>query len=436
MKTVLIRAEDKNQWERRTPIVPQDLRWILQETGTNAFVQRSGKRVFPEIEFEKAGAEICEDMSPGEVIFGVKEIPVEKILDNKVYVFFSHTIKGQEYNMPLLKKILESRSTLIDYERIISSDNRRIVYFGNYAGDAGALDILSLTGEHWASRGIETPLSAVRRAHQYHSLQEARNHLKQIGERIRNSGLPAEVVPLTVGILGYGNVSRGAQEVFDCLPVRRIHPEEIDVLGRGNQLDSNTLYMTIFKEEHLVETKSGSPFDLKEYYTHPELYRSRFSRYLPYFTLLVNAIYWDVRYPRFVTWDVLSDLVSGPEPAKLASIADITCDKNGSIECNVRSTDSGMPAYQVNPLTREVRDGHLGDGIIVLAVDNLPCELPRDSSVFFSNQLKSLVPDILSADYNSSLEESGLKPEVRKAVIVYKGQLTEDYQYLQDYLPD
>jgi alpha-aminoadipic semialdehyde synthase len=435
MKKLLIRAEDKNRWERRTPLVPDDLAAILASTGARAFVETSDKRFFHQDRYAAAGAAACTGMAEGEVILGVKEIPVEKILDNKTYVFFSHTIKGQKDNMPLLKRIMDSGSTLIDYEKITDDKGRRLIYFGPYAGDAGAIDILSLMGEHWAAKGIETPFSAVRRAHQYDSVQAAREHLTQIGRAIETDGLPESLCPFTVGILGYGNVSGGAQQIIDCLPTRRIAADGIDAFIRSGDGDRHTVYVTVCKEQDLVRPKTaGASFDLQEYFDHPDRYESRFGRFLPSYTLLVNAVYWEKRYPRFVTWEGLKRLAEAGPTMKLAGIADITCDTHGSVECNVKSTDSDMPAYRVDAAAGTTADGHLGDGIVLLAVDNLPCELPNDSSTFFSNQLKPFVPGLLQADYATSLDTSGLPPEIKRAVIVYNGQLTADYDYLGEHL--
>ena len=435
MKKLLIRAEDKNRWERRAPIVPADLEQILSDTGARAFVERSDKRFFSEDRYAAAGAVGCEGMGDGDVILGVKEIPLEKILADKTYLFFSHTIKGQSENMPLLQKIIDSGSTLIDYEKITDEKGRRLIYFGPYAGDAGAIDILSLMGEHWADRGIPTPFASVRRAHQYDSVEAAREHLSDIGRQIQRDGLPAELSPFTVGILGYGNVSGGAQQIFDCLPTERIAADEINAFvseGRGNR---HTVYLTVFKEQDLVKpVNAGVAFDLQDYFDHPERYESRFEHFLPSLTLLVNAVYWDKHYPRFVTWAGLKRLSEPARTRKLSGIADITCDTFGSIECNVKSTDSDMPAYRVDPVAGTTHDGHLGEGIVLLAVDNLPCELPNDASSFFSNQLKPFVPGLLAADYDSTLEASGLPPEIQKAVIVYNGRLTESYDYLNAYL--
>jgi alpha-aminoadipic semialdehyde synthase len=435
LKRLLIRAEDKNRWERRTPLVPEDLREIIDETGASAVVEKSDKRVFAEDQYAASGAGSCEGMADGDVILGVKEIPVEKILDNKTYVFFSHTVKGQKENMPLLQRIIDGGCTLIDYERITDEDGRRLIYFGPYAGQAGAIDILSLMGEHWAAAGIDTPFAAVRRAHRYESVNAACAQIREIGGRIQKNGLPRHLCPFTIGVLGYGNVSGGAQQIFDCLPTERIAADEInDWVGRGRG-NRHTVYLTVFKEQDLVRPKAdGAVFDLQEYYDHPDRYESRFDRFLPSFTLLVNAVYWEKRYPRFVTWSALNRLAESTTPPKLCGIADISCDTCGSIECNIKSTDSDSPAYRVDPATGTVSNGHLGEGIVLLAVDNLPCELPRDSSAFFSSQLRPFVPGLLSADFDSSLEASGLPPEVKRAVIVYNGQLTGDYQYLNRYL--
>lgn len=435
MKRLLIRAEDKNRWERRAPIVPADLAAIVDQTGARTFVEKSAKRFFGEGQYTAAGAATCEGMADGDVILGVKEIPVEKILDNRIYLFFSHTIKGQKDNMPLLQRIMDSGSTLIDYEKITDEHGRRLIYFGPFAGDAGAIDILSLMGEHWAGRGIHTPLTAVKRAYRYDSVKTAAEHLTEVGRQIRRDGFPPSLCPFTVGILGYGNVSKGAQQIFDCLPTKRIEPDEInDFVGKGRG-DRHTVYVTVFREQDLVRPKAASTaFDLMEYYDHPERYESRFEQFLPSFTLLVNAVYWEKRYPRFVTWAGLKRLAETSPAPKLCGIADITCDTGGSIECNIKSTDSDMPAYRVDPAAGTTCDGHLGEGIVLLAVDNLPCELPNDASTFFSNQLKPFVPGLLQADYKGSLKESGLPPEIRNAVVVYNGRLTKKYEYLDAYL--
>ncbi len=433
MQSVLIRAEDKNVWERRAPLVPEDVQELKSRTGAEMFVQRSEKRFFKEAAYEQAGASVCDDMEPGDLILGIKEIPREKLLQGRTYCFFSHTIKGQAANMSLLRQIMEDGSTLIDYERIVDEKNRRLVYFGRYAGDAGALDILSLMGRRWEQQGLRTPFAQCRPAVEYSSVQEAREHLQEVGREIREKGLPGELGPLVIAVLGYGNVSSGAQQIFDCLPVQRIDPRELQRLAESKQLDPQGIYLSIFQEQDLVKPKQGD-FLLQDYYEHPERYESCFQEFLPHINILVNAVYWESRYPRFVTWEDLERLFKSEAAPKLSGIADISCDVGGAIECNVKTTDTGQPSYVVQPLTREVHDGYAGEGIVVLAVDNLPAEVPNDSSRFFSEQLKGFLPSLLEADFAGSLEDSGLCSELQRAVIVYKGKLTPDYQYLENFL--
>jgi saccharopine dehydrogenase (NAD+, L-lysine forming) len=433
VKSLLIRAEDKNQWERRTPLVPDDVKWLTDTCGITTFVEQSGKRFFPIEQYQQAGAIACNDMAHGDVIIGVKEIPQQKIIEGKTYIFFSHTIKGQADNMPMLKQLINQKCTLIDYEKITDQENHRLIYFGNYAGDVGALDILWLMGEYWQNQGIPTPFLECQQAIHYHSLTDARQHLLNVGDKIRHDGLPHALTPLVVGILGYGHVSQGAQAIFDCLPTKKIDPTELPALFRGSGKDNRTIFISIFKEEHLVKRRNGSVFNLKEYFQNPELYESQFEKYLPYLTILINAVYWDRRYPRFVTWEALRRLYNQTRP-KLNGIADITCDVNGSIECNVKVTNSGEPAYQCDPINQKINSGHRGAGIVVLAVDNLPTELPNDASMFFSHQLRPFIPSIVQADFTKPMPESGLSSELQKAVILYNGDLTPSFHYLKKYL--
>ncbi len=433
MNSILIRAEDKNIWERRTPLVPIDLKDILAQTRAEAFVQKCAKRIFTEKQYVDVGIKVCDTAHPGDVILGIKEIPLEKIAEKKVYLFFSHTIKGQKSNMPMLKKIISGGSTLIDYERIVDAAGKRLVYFGNYAGHAGAIDILWLMGEYWQNLGFETPFLKIKQALHYDSLQTAQKILTTVGEEIKKNGFPAEISPLTVAVLGYGNVAKGVQEILECLPIKMIPPDELEKVA-PNKSFSNYLNVVIFKEEHLVKPKSNHSFNLAEYYAHPENYESQFEKYLPHLSIIMNAIYWDKRYPKFVTSEALKKLWASTKSPKLAGIADITCDVNGSIECNVKTTNPGAPAYLYQPKADDIIDGHKGDGIVILAVDNLPAELPYDASLFFSNQLKQFIPNLILADFSKPFAQSGLSTALQTATIVYRGELTPAYQYLKSYL--
>jgi alpha-aminoadipic semialdehyde synthase len=176
---------------------------------------------------------------------------------------------------------------------------------------------------------------------------------------------------------------------------------------------------------------ASKQFDLQEYYKHPELYRSAFFRHAPHLTLLVNCIYWEPKYPRLITREQFHELYAGDKP-RLRVIGDISCDIDGSVACTVRSTAPDSPIYVYDPRSGETRDGVEGHGPVVLAVDFLPCELPVDASEFFSRSLLPFIPALARADFSAKLADSGLPPELQRATIVYHGQLTEPYQYLQN----
>ena len=438
-----IRLEDKNEWEARTPLVPVHVRELKEKHGVEVCVQTSPIRAFGEQEYTGAGATARQDLSECPVVLAIKEIPPELLERGKTYIFFSHTIKGQKANMPMLQRLLDLGCQLIDYEKIVDESGRRKVFFGNYAGLAGMIDTLWALGQRLAWENIATPFSQIRPTLQYDGLEEARPAIEEIGEQIARDGLPPALTPLICGFAGYGNVSRGAQEIYDLLPVREISPAELMTFDKG---DPHHVYKVVFKEQDMVKPlvvsqAEGAPFALQDYYDHPEKYGPQFERYVPRLTVLVNGIYWAERYPRLVTRQYLKELFShtvpvpwGSEKPRLRVIGDISCDEEGAIECNLRATSPGNPIYVYDPLTGEAHDGHEGRGVVVLAVDNLPCELPRESSTHFSTTLMPFVPEIAQADYGAPLDQCGLPPEVKRAVIAWQGQLTPDYRYLKEFL--
>ena len=431
-----VRREDKSIWERRVPVTPQDA-VDLKQQGIDVIVQPSPIRAIVDQEFVERGITVQDDLAPASVILAIKEIPDYVFEPNKTYVFFSHTIKGQPYNMPMLKRMLELGCTLIDYERVVDDKNRRLIFFGWHAGVAGMIDTLWALGQRLAWEGISTPFAELHQTRTYHDLAEAKKALARVRARIETEGLPKQLTPLIIGVAGYGNVSRGAQEMLDLLPVIEIQPEEVAAISAGAEPSRHHLYKVVFKEWHMVEPVSpqaaGTAFDLQDYYQHPEKYRGVFERYIPHLTVLVNAIFWSAKYPRLATKSYLRTLFSGAKP-RLRVIGDISCDVEGAIECTVKATDPGDPLFVYDPLTASVVDGHEGPGVVVVAVDILPSELPREASVDFSRILKPFIPAIAAADFSAPFEASNLPPEIKRAVIAYRGQLTPDYQYIQQYL--
>lgn len=426
-----IRREDKSEWERRTPLIPGHVR-DLMKNGVGVMVQPSHIRVFNETDYETVGAEVNEDLSSCKAVFGIKEMPSSFFREGGTYVFFSHTIKGQEYNMPMLRRMMELGCNLIDYETVMDEKKRRLIFFGKQAGQAGMVETLVAFGGRLDIDGIGNPFSAIRRPLDYGSLSEIKAVLEILGHWIRSGGLPREIIPVVVGLAGYGNVSLGAQEMLDMLPVREVTPAELPGISKGTEGADCTIFKAVFKEEDMVLPKSPKTvFELQDYYDNPEKYTGRFEDYLPHLSILVNCIFWTPDYPRLVT----KRFLKGHWPdLKLKVIGDISCDINGSIECNFKPTEPGNPNYVYEPGTDSIRDGLEGDGPVIMAVDILPSEIPRDSSIYFSGVLKDYIPAIAKADYGVPFKELDLPDEVKRAVILYHGELTPDYQYISKFL--
>jgi saccharopine dehydrogenase (NAD+, L-lysine-forming) len=429
-----IRREDKSEWERRVPVTPQDTA-ELQRQGIQVLVQTSTIRAFTDDEFIRAGIVVQEDLSSCPVILGIKEIPKELLEAAKTYVFFGHVIKGQRYNMPMLRRMLELGCTLIDYERVVDEKNRRLIFFGWHAGVAGMIDTLWALGQRLGWEGIANPFASLRQTHTYHDLAEAKAALGQVRARIAADGLPEQVTPLIVGVAGYGNVSRGAQEILDLLPALEIAPEEVATIAASQDVSQHHLYKVVFKEWHMVEpAMPGMTFELQDYYDHPEKYRGVFEQFVPHITVLVNAIFWADRYPRLVTKTFLRDLFGGESAPRLKVIGDISCDVEGAIECTVKCTEPDDPVFVYNPWSDTAVDGYKGPGVVVMAVDILPSELPREASADFSRVLKPFIPAIAQCDFSLPFDECNLPPEIKRAVIAYQGELTPEYQYIQEFL--
>jgi alanine dehydrogenase len=433
MPVIGVRREDKSQWERRVPITPEVVRALRESDSIDVHVQPSPIRIFTHEEYIEAGAEIHESLEHCPVVFAVKEIPPSFFHPRQAYMFFSHVIKGQPYNMLMLRRLMELGCTLIDYEKVTDEQGRRLIFFGRHAGLAGMIETLWTLGQRLKLQGHNTPLAAIRHAYEYHDLADAKTEIAQVGRAIMEKGLPAAITPLTIGVTGYGNVSRGAWEIIDLLPVRRIEPARLaEVTGLRDS--GHPIYATTFREEHLVEPREDQErFDCQRYYDCPEGYRGIFDRHLPHLSVIVNGIYWDERYPRVVTKDALAAAHEQGD-LRLLVIGDISCDIEGSIECTVKCTDPGNPVFLYHPQTREVVDGHEGEGIAVMAVDILPSELPRDASETFSATLRDYIPAIATADYSAPFEDLALPPPIKRAVIVHRGELTPAFRYLTQHL--
>ncbi len=432
LRQVAIRHEDKSVWERRVPLTPQHVK-ALVEQGVEVLVQRSPTRVFKDGDYAEVGAKLVDSVDGCPLVIGVKEIPLEQLREGVSYLYFSHVIKGQDYNMDKLQAQLDRGCSLLDYEKITDDKGRRLVFFGRYAGLAGAIDTLWSLGQRLQTQGIDTPLVEVKRAHAYADLDEAKAHISALGQRMAEQGVAQKLQPLVFGVTGYGNVSQGAQEILRCLPIDEISPQELlDDKLPGDP--ARRMYMCVFKEQDMVRPVDDSAqFELQDYFQHPEKYRGQFDRFHRKLSVMINCIYWDTPYPRLISREQVKKLYAEPEP-RLQVIGDISCDIEGSVEVTLKATPVEDPSFVYLVDEERAEMGVQGKGPVIMSVDNLPCELPADASQAFGDALLPFIPGLVDADLSRPFDETGLPDPLKRALIVQKGALTESFRYLQKYL--
>jgi len=406
-----IRREDKNEWERRAPLTPAHVAELVHEHGIPVAVQPSSRRVYADREYWNAGAELVEDLSACQVILGVKEVPPGLLIAGRPHLLFSHTVKGQPANMPLLRAALGRRITLIDYERIVDRRGHRLIFFGRHAGYAGAIDALWTLGRRMLAKGIETAFASVSQTRDYPSLDQASDFLaRAVGARIRDRGLHPGIFPVVIGVTGGGNVAAGASEILDRLPVVDVAADDLPKLAGEKALSRHAIYRVRFRRDD----------------------RKDFRRHLPFLTVLINGIYWEPGEPRLVSREDLQRLWREAHPApRLCVIADISCDVAGSIEATVQTTTPGEPVYVYDPESGQIRFGVEGRGPVILAVDNLPAELPRDATEHFGDSLFPFLGPTASADFDVPYEHLALPAAVLGAVVTHGGELAPGYRHLE-----
>ncbi len=421
--------EGKSLWEKRTPLIPSSIKNLVQE-GFQVQLEPSDHRCYTNENYQESGAEISPEMDKCDFLLGIKEMPIDFIKSGKPHLFFSHTIKGQSYNMPLLQKILDEKATLLDYERIVSSQEERLIGFGKFAGLAGAIDTLAILGKRLAHENIPNPFERLNFSHEYYDLEAVHQAIAEIGEEISEKGLPLNCPPLVFGVTGKGTVAKGVEEIFRWLPLEVCSPNDLPLPS----VSKNKLIYTSFSTEDLYTPKiSTASFDREEYRSAPEKYQGKLHEYLPHLTVLLHCIYWDERYPSLINNQQLQELFAQEATPQFRLIGDITCDISGSIECTSQATDQENPTFIFNPRTGKSQNGWQGEGIVVCAVDNLPAELPRDASFHFSKILEGIILEMKSVDFQGSFEQE-IPEHIRKSIIVWQGKLTPDYTYLKEFL--
>ena len=398
MKVGIIR-EGKIKSDTRVPLTPKQCRYLIDKyRDLQIFVQPSQIRCFSDVEYQSQGIPITENIEECELLLGVKEVPIPMLLPHKTYLFFSHTIKKQPYNRELLRSILQQKIRLIDYECLRDERGKRVIAFGRWAGIVGAHNAILAWGQREGKFNLK-PM------HKCHDWAEAQTYYQN---------LPLSNIKLVV--TGGGRVASGACEVLDLIKIKRISPQ-----GFLKHKSSEPVYTQLAVKD-MYRREGEQYFDENHYYQHPEQYISCFAPYTHTANIMLNGIYWDKRIPVFFLQEDMkrSDFT-------IRVIADVTCDiaPDSSIPSTIRASTIANPIYGYDPLLSKETEPFQNNCIDVMAVDNLPNELPRDASQDFGNQLISKVwEELYQADSRMIYE----------GTIALDGDLNKPYEYLRDYV--
>lgn len=392
--------EGKVPPDKRVPLTPKQCKLVeMKFPQVKVLVQESEVRAFRDEEYVAEGIEVVKDLSDCDIIMGVKEVNVSDLIPGKKFLFFSHTIKKQPYNRKLLRAILDKKIQLIDYEVLKSKENKRIIGFGRYAGIVGAYNGIRAYGEKTNTF-----------------------HLKPANECAGRTEMEAELHKATfpdnmkLVLTGFGRVGYGAREIMDLLPFTEVSPEEF----LTEKFDMPVF--THLEIEDYYRRKDGKPFSKQEFYSTPDLYESSFSRYSESADIYVACHFWSNKSPFILTE---ADLRS--DKNRLSVVADVSCDVQGPIASTLRASKIADPFYGYDPKTGRECDWNQPGSIIVMAVDNLPCELPKDASEDFGNELiKSVFPHLFGDDPDDIIG--------RGSETDLNGNLTSHFAYLNEYV--
>lgn len=395
MKIGIIR-EEKNPPDQRVPFSPVQCKKLKGKyPDLELVVQPSDIRSFKNEEYETQGINLQKDLSDCDILMGVKEVPKDKLIPNKKYFFFSHTIKEQPYNQELLKTLVDKGIQMIDYECLTHPNGARILGFGRFAGIVGAYNALIAYGKRYG-------LYDLKPAHECYNKEELKEELNKV-----------KLPPIKIVLTGYGRVGHGAAEVLDHINIKRVFPDELI----KNAYDEPVF--TLLDVEDFYELKG--PEELPDFFKNSDQYPSAFGKYAKVANMFISCHYWDGKSAN------LFELEDTKSPDfKIKVIADITCDINGSVPTTIRPSEVHGPVYGFNPQTMQEDEPYGEDVITVMAVDNLPSELPRDASEDFGSALMEHIIPVLLGDDPDSI--------IKRASITKNGDLTADYEYLRGYL--
>jgi alanine dehydrogenase len=390
--------ERKNPPDRRVVFSPGKLKEFKQQfTEAQILVESSDIRVFTDKQYADAGLEISEDMVSCDVLFGVKEVPVEALIANKKYFFFSHTIKKQPYNRDLLNAILEKNIVLYDHETIIKENGARLIGFGRYAGIVGAYN-------GFRAIGLKTGGFSLPKAATLDNRQELITVLNAI-----------QLPNLKILLTGNGKVAFGAKEMLDAM-----HIKQVSVVEYLSETFTEPVYCLADVLDY-NKSKEGENTNNRHFYDYPEAYVSNFMRFSKVTDFFIAGHFYGNRAPYLFTRENAKSV-----DFKIKFVADISCDVDGPVASTLRASTIADPIYGYNAQTESEVDYKHKDAIVVMAVDNLPCELPKDASEGFGEMfLENVIPAFFNNDKDGVLE---------RAKMTENGKLTERFSYLQDYI--
>ncbi|OCB78499.1 NAD(P)-dependent oxidoreductase [Flavobacterium crassostreae] len=390
--------ERKTPPDRRVVFTPDALVTITETyPDARVAVESSDIRFFSDQQYRDAGIEVCSDLEDCAVLFGVKEVPVANLIPNKAYFFFSHTIKKQPYNRDLLRAILDKKIDLYDHETIVDSANKRLIGFGRYAGIVGAYNTIR-------AFGIKFELFKLPKAETLSGKDALITQLKRI-----------VFPPIKFVVTGSGKAGGGIQEVLDAIKIKRV--TVTDYLTKNYD---QAVYAQIDVLDY-NKRKDGQLLDFKDFYTNPKDYVSDFERFTKVSDILITGHFHGINAP-----DILTKTMLQARDCKLKVVGDVSCDIAGPIACTLRASTIAEPIYGYLPDTHQEVDFFHPAAIVVMAVDNLPCELPKDASEGFGAMfMQHVIPAFFNGDADGILA---------RAKVTDKGKLTPKFSYLQEYV--
>ncbi|MGB5983259.1 MAG: NAD(P)-dependent oxidoreductase [Nonlabens sp.] len=405
MKFAIIR-ERKNPPDRRVVFSPEQLAGMKRRFPEADFIVESSPiRIFDDEQYRAVGIPVMEDISAADVMLGVKEVPINELIPNKKYFFFSHTIKMQPYNRDLLKAVMKNNIELYDHETIVKKNGARLIGFGRYAGIVGAYN-------GFRALGLRDGIFELPKVEDLPDYAALKSELDKIKEQ-----LP----PINICMTGTGKVAGGILEILNELGIHKLKPKAYLQLGHFD--NKQTVFTQLDVVDYYIR-KDGYQPTKTECYNNPELLKSDFMKFARVTDMLITGHFYGNNAPYFFTREDARD-----PNFKISLVADVSCDIDGPVACTIRPSTIANPIYGYDPVSEEEVDYRREGVITVMAVDNLPCELPKDASEGFGEMFEQhVIPAFFNNDKNGVLE--------RAKITKSNGDLTERFSYLDDYIKE